>query len=97
MGSEIVFLFSPLCLVVIFSLGYLAARPHFRLAVLACTALSAFAALEAVDTVPSYSFWTQAGFYGFAFTATSLVTLPVMLGLYKLFQRRRSLPPGSGA
>jgi hypothetical protein len=88
MGSEIVFLFGPLCLAVIFALGYLASRPRFRIAAGLCTVLSAFVSLSTVDVVPSYSFWTQAGFYGFMFIATSLVALPAMLGFSNLLQRR---------
>ena len=94
MGSEIVFLFGPLGLVVLFWLGYLAAMPRFRFSAFACTVLSAFAAFSAVESVPSYSFWTQAGFYGLVFTATSLVALPMMVGVSKVFQRRSGLPPG---
>ena len=88
MGSEIVFLFGPLCLVIIFALGYLASKSRFRIAACLCAMLSAFVSLYTVDEVPSYSFWTQAGFYGFVFTATSLVALPAMLGVSKLLQRR---------
>jgi len=88
MGSEIVFLFGPLCLVIIFALGYLASKPRFRIVACLCVVLSAFVTLFTVDAVPSYSFWTQAGFYGFMFIATSLVALPAMLGVSKLLQRR---------
>ena len=94
MGSEIVFLFGPMALAAIFLLGYLAARPRFRLPAIFCTALSSVGAFNAVDIVPSYSFWTQAGFYGFVFTGTSVIGLPVMLGVSKLLLRRP--PPRSG-
>jgi hypothetical protein len=88
MGSEIAFLFGPLSLAVIFALGYCASKPRFRVAAVLCAVLAAFVSLGTVDVVPSYSFWTQAGFYGFVFIAATLVALPAMLGASKIFQRR---------
>ena len=90
MGSEIVFLFGPLSLAVIFALGYLASKPRFRVAAVLCALLAAFVSLGTVNVVPSYSFWTQAGFYGFVFVVAALVALPATLGICKIFQRRQS-------
>ncbi|MGN6111864.1 MAG: hypothetical protein ACTHOC_02450 [Luteimonas sp.] len=81
MGSEIVFLFGPLCLIEIFVLGCLASTPRFRIIAFLCAAVSAFVSFNTVELVPDYSFWTQAGFYGFAFIATSIIALPAMLGV----------------
>jgi hypothetical protein len=88
-------LFGPVGLFVIFSLGFLAANPRLRFGVVLCAALSALITFMAVETVPSYSFWTQAGLYGFVFTAASVVGLPLMLVVPRLF-RGRSPPPTGG-
>lgn len=88
MGSEIVFLFGPLSLAVIFALGCFASKPRFRAAAGLCTLLAVFVSFGTVDVVPSYSFSTQAGFYGFTFIATTIVALPAMLGAASLVQRR---------
>jgi hypothetical protein len=90
MGSEIVLVFGPLSLLAIFALGYLAGVPRFRTSAILCFVLSVVASCYAVDVSPNYSFWTQAGFYGFAFIAVSLVLLPALHGLSALLNRRSS-------
>ncbi len=88
MGSEIVFLFTPLGLAAIFFLGYLAVRPQLRAAAILCALLSSLFSFKAVTVVPSYSFWTQAGFFSLAFLLAAIVVLPALLGLFKLASRR---------
>jgi len=88
MGSEIVFLFGPIGLVALVYLGYLASKPELRLTSILCLLLSALFSILTVTVVPSYSFWTQAGFFGFVFVLTAAVTFPALLVVFKLIMRR---------
>ena len=88
MGSEIVFLFTPICLVAVVYLGYLTAKPGFRAAAAACLLMSSIFSAITVSVVPSYSFWTQAGFFSFAFLLAAIICLPAALGLSMLITRR---------
>jgi hypothetical protein len=88
MGSEIVFIFTPLCLAAIFLLGHLAASPHLRVPAFLCAVLSSLFSYKAVTVVPGYSFWTQAGFFSFAFLLAAIIVLPALLGFFMLANRR---------
>ena len=92
MGSEIAILFGPLALLAIFALGVLAHAPRFRVAAVLCFVFAAVASWRGVEVHASYSFWTQAGFYGFVFLAACLVLLPVLLGLSALLRRLAGAP-----
>jgi hypothetical protein len=88
MGSEIVFLFTPLCLAALVYLGYLASKPTLRVAAILCLFVSSIFSVTTVSLVLSYSFWTQAGFFSFAFLLAAIVALPVLIVLSKLIFRR---------
>ena len=91
MGSEIVFVFTPICLAALVYLGYLTSRPTARIAAILCILLSSFFSATTVSVVKSYSFWTQAGFFSFAFLLAAIVALPVLLALLGMAAR-----PGAG-
>ena len=87
MGSEIVFLFTPVCLAALVYLGYLTSRPKARVAAILCILLSSLFSLTSVSVVNNYSFWTQAGFFSFAFLLAAIVAFPVLLALSGLAAR----------
>ena len=87
MGSEIVFVFTPVCLAALVCLGYLTSRPNVRMAAILCILLSSLFSVTTVSVVKSYSFWTQAGFFSFAFLLAAIVALPVLLALSRLAAR----------
>src|SRR5688572_14048173 len=80
MGSEIVFLFTPICLIALVYLGHLISRPASRVAAILCILLSSLFSVTTVSVVQSYSFWTQAGFYSFAFLLAAILLCPFSWG-----------------
>jgi hypothetical protein len=92
MGSEIVFLFTPLCALAIAFLLYCAFTPATRISATLVLFLSgAFSALT-VSVVPNYSFWTQVGFYSFAFLIANVILVPALLTFRWLARRMAKTP-----
>ena len=88
MGSEIVSLFTPFCVGALVYLGYLTSKKAFRVAAILCLFVSCIFSAIAVSIVPSYSFWTQAGFFSFAFLLAAVIALPNLLLLTRMVAGR---------
>jgi hypothetical protein len=92
MGSEIVFLFTPLCLGALVFLLFLASKKQFRVAAILCLLASGLFTVFTVPLVPNWSFWTQAGFYSFAFLLAAVIALPTLLVLSSFVPSRSDGP-----
>jgi hypothetical protein len=90
MGSEIVFLFTPICVAAIGLLLYFAAKRATRTIAISVLVLSAAFSAFSVSVVANWSFWTQAGFYSFAFLAANVVLVPLGLAARWLAKRKAS-------